>query len=268
MDANIEYFLQQYLASRGLGWQGREKALEVELSAELAEALAWRESPRVLLTWDLDTALASPEALLLAPKSQSLERLLSTINGFITCCHIPSSAEGPFRPHFLWLFHLSYQARESREEILPVVVDMVDGRAVGMLGEDLDCHPGVPEPREKRRLSFRRAYWHGCEFVKQYLREEAKTWAQRARSDLERRLRDLERHFGDLGEDGDRPIRLEEESLRFSPKVLVSLRGGALIYWKRPPSALAVCEFPAQPSPTGEAPADAPGPFPPEGREP
>ena len=45
MDANIEYFLQQYLASRGLGWQGREKALEVELSAELAEALAWRESP-------------------------------------------------------------------------------------------------------------------------------------------------------------------------------------------------------------------------------
>ena len=143
---------------------------------------------------------------------------------------------------------------------------MVDGRQWGCSGRTLIAIPECRSPGKKRRLSFRRAYWHGCEFVKQYLREEAKTWAQRAGSDLERRLRDLERHFGDLGEDGDRPIRLEEESLRFSPKVLVSLRGGALIYWKRPPSALAVCEFPAQPSPTGEAPADAPGPFPPEGR--
>ncbi|NMB16234.1 MAG: hypothetical protein GX980_03875 [Firmicutes bacterium] len=263
MDVQIKDFLQQYLDRHNLGWQGREKALEVELSSELAQLLAWQESPRVLWTWDLDTALDNPQAWLFAPKSQGLERLLGTINGFITCCHFPSSDRGPFRPHFLWLFHLCYQARQSWEEILPVVVDMVDGSISGQLEHllDLDGRPGTPLPREKRRLSFRRAYWQGCNYVKQYLRERSKPWAQRAREDLKQRLDDLETYFAELGEEGEKQTRLEEESLRFSPQVLVSLRGGALIYWKNAPrpSALAACEFPAPPSQRGEGPADAPG---------
>ena len=260
MDAPIEDFLQRYLACRGLSWQGREKALEVELSAELAEALAWQGPARVLWTWDLDTALSNPGALLFAPKSQSLERLMGTINGFITCGHIPSSADGLFRPHFLWLFQLCYQARESWEQILPVVVDLVDGSIAGILEGDLDGRPGAPQPREKRRLSFRRAYWRGCVFVKQYLTERAKPWAQRAREDLKRRLSDLEAYFAELGDEEKKQTRLEEESLRFSPRVLGSLRGGALFYWKHPPIALAACDFPSHPLPIGEARAGAPGP--------
>ncbi|MGI6038127.1 MAG: YqhG family protein [Limnochordia bacterium] len=247
MEERIGAFLINYLTYRRLPFRLLAKgALKTAFDEDTALQLGYQGATEVIWAWDPRAQSQFPQAELITTKSQRLAKIIESFgsNNPIAKGYYHQNHLGPtyYHPYFLWLFQLAYHGTSTKEELVPIAVDLVEGQVREDLAQ-LFLQRGeewsYPLPHKKRRLSFRRAHGLAYEHIKGSLQQRDGEWAQRAQRELQQRLADLDSYYQELTAENsplerDYEQHAAEEESRLHPHLQIRAIGGALIYCQQP----------------------------------